>query len=142
VRETLILFQRCTLVRRHPLLPFCRSSSVRVHLHPFPVAACLLLLVYRPSSTAFSRLPSSTVVFSPSFVRLPSSSAVIRPFRIAARLRHRQRFARQLDRTSSSSVVSQAVLRAVVCWSEEDNSIPFYTGFELSLKFPFDHFYN
>ena len=32
--------------------------------------------------------------------------------------------------------------RAVVCWSKEDTFIPFYTVFELSVKFPFDHFYN
>ena len=69
VRETLILFQRCTLVRRHLLLPFCRSSSVRVRLHPFPVAARLLLLVYRPSSTVYRH---------PSVYHLLQS--VIRPF--------------------------------------------------------------
>ena len=113
-------FQRCTLVRRHLLLPFCRLSLVWVHLRPSSVVN--RLLVNRPS----------TVVFSPSSDR--SASPLYR---------HRlKRFARQPDRTSSSSVVSQAVHRAVVCWSEEDNSIPFYTGFELSLKFPFDHFYN
>jgi len=104
-----------------------------------PFIACL-----GSSSSVVRRQPSSPVYRRlQSVVRhVPSLSAVIRPFYIAARLRHRQRFARQLEQASSSSVVSQAVHRAVVCWSKEDTFIPFYTAFELSVKFPFDHFYN
>jgi len=128
VRETLILFQRCTFCSpsSSSVLPLifrpCSSSSVSSHR-----SSSLLLLVYRPSSVV-NRLLSA--------VRLLSSSV-----RHPTVLHHRStdidsevRTSTLADRASSSSVVSQAVQRAVVCWSEEDNSIPFITGFELSVK--------
>ena len=110
-------------------------------------------------STLYIGSPSSSSSVLPLIARLGSSSSVVRrqPFsvrrpstvvfspssdRSASPLnRHRLRGSHvDPDRASSSSAVSQALQRAVVCWSEEDNSIPFITGFELSLKFPFDHF--
>jgi len=112
VRETLILIQRCTF-RSAVVIPFCHR-----------------LLPFSSSSLVNRRLQSvvrpSTVIFSPSSDRStsPLDYDIARGSRV------------NFDRASSSSVVSQAVLRAVVCWSEEDNFIPFITGFGFSLKFP------
>ena len=126
MRETLILFQRCT---------FCSPSS----------SSSVLPLIFRPcSSTSVSSRRSSSSARLPSVVRRQPSS-VHRPSTVifspssdrstSPLYRHRLRGSHvDPDRASSSSVVSQAVQRAVVCWSEEDNSIPFNTGFDFELS--------
>ena len=104
----------------------CRALYFRFAVHRssgFIFAARLLLLllliVYRPSSAVYRHL----FVYRHPFVFFGPSSD-----RSAALPTSTQRFARQPDRASSSSVVSQAVHRAVVCWSKEDNSSPSTLG--------------
>ena len=73
---------------------------------------CRRLLPFTVVFSSSARQPS-VVRRQPSSVRLPSSSAVIRPFHIAARLRHRQRFARQLR--SSKFLICHVASCAMCC---------------------------
>ena len=100
------------------------SGSPSSSVHRRLPSVFLFIVFSSPSSSpvfcsSTVRRPSSTVFCPPSVYRRLQS--VIRPFCITALPTSTQRFARQPDRASSSSVVSQAVQRAVVCWSEEDN---------------------
>ena len=133
--KTLILIQRCTFrsavvfFRSRRLLSstvvFSPSSLVDRRLQPVFSSSSLLLLVNRPSSVV-NRLLFIYRPLQPSFDRSisPLDYDIARGSCV------------NFDRASSSSVVSQAVLRAAVCWSEEDNFIPFITGSGFSLKFP------